>query len=459
MKKLRFLFAMFAAKSASLLMRLLGRNATYLPGKIALKLCPGFLGQITPPKTVIAVTGTNGKTTVSNLLASVLHANGYRVTNNSLGSNVQAGVAAALLADSTVGGEPKKDIAVLEVDERSSLLIYPYLKPDYLICNNLMRDSIKRNAHTDFIRYIIDRALPEGTKLILNADDLICSSLGSKGQPRVHFGVSVEKPEDVKEQYVRDLVYCPQCGGALEAEYIRYNHIGRFRCRSCGLTSPAPDYCVTGLDRENRTFTVSHSGRQTQYHLVNDNVVNIYNACGVVALLSELGLSDEQIRSGFSHSQIVKSRYGYTQAGEFRITVQASKGQNPIACARSLCYAAQSAGQSKCVILLPDDRPDNTNNSENICWLYDSDYSYLTDPSIRQIIFAGPRCKDHRLRALIAGVPEENICIQPEFFGSEKQIDTAVCKDIYILHDIYLQKEAAAIRDFLVRQAKGADEA
>ncbi len=74
---------------------------------------------------MIAVTGTNGKTTVSNLITSVLKENGYDVTNNSLGSNVQAGVATVLLQDSTLSGKAKKKIAVLEVDERSSLRIYP----------------------------------------------------------------------------------------------------------------------------------------------------------------------------------------------------------------------------------------------------------------------------------------------------------------------------------------------
>uniref|UniRef100_UPI0025A11D0B Mur ligase family protein n=1 Tax=Klebsiella pneumoniae TaxID=573 RepID=UPI0025A11D0B len=68
-------------------------------------------------------TGTNGKTTISNLLTNVLRQSGYTVTNNSLGSNVQAGVATALLENATFGGRVKTDIAVLEVDERSSLLI------------------------------------------------------------------------------------------------------------------------------------------------------------------------------------------------------------------------------------------------------------------------------------------------------------------------------------------------
>ena len=137
----------------------------------------------------------------------MLRSMGYSVTNNSAGSNIQAGVATALLADSTLSGRAKKQIAVLEVDERSSLLVYKYITPDILLCNNLMRDSLKRNAHTDFISYILNTALPSSTRVILNADDFICSSLFPDNTDRTYFGVSAEIPE--RSATPRDIVYCP----------------------------------------------------------------------------------------------------------------------------------------------------------------------------------------------------------------------------------------------------------
>ena len=262
MKRIQYFVALYMAKSAQLFLKLLGRNASYFPGKVALKFCKDFLAYMTPPKTVIAVTGTNGKTTVSNLLTSILTENGYSVTNNSFGSNVQSGVISALIEDTTIFGKPKKDIAVLEVDERSSLLVYPQFKPDFLICNNIMRDSIKRNAHTEFISYIISTALPASTKLVLNGDDLIAARLGTKGQEAVYFGLEAEKPESVIPQHIRDIVYCPECGNLLEDEYVRYNHIGRHYCKKCGLKSPESSYSVTNIDRENNTFTVSITGSE-----------------------------------------------------------------------------------------------------------------------------------------------------------------------------------------------------
>ena len=458
MKKLRFFLAMLIAKSAIIALKVLGRNASYLPGMLAIKVCPDFIGQLKPPATVIAVTGTNGKTTVSNLITSILRNNGYSVTNNDLGSNVQAGIATVLLQDATFTGKATKDIAVLEVDERSSLRIYPYLTPDYLVCNNIMRDSLKRNAHTDFISYIINSALPEETTLILNADDLICASLGPKNKKRFYFGLEAEKPQKSDAQFVQDIVYCPCCGEKLEAEYLRYNHIGRMHCSSCDFTSPVPDYLVTEINRDNQTFTVSHQGENKIYNLINDNIVNIYNFCSAIALLSEFGLSFEQIAKGFEQSKIVKSRYDQLKSGDLTITMQLAKGQNPIACARCFSYVAKCPGENKGLIIMIDDKGDNTGNSESTCWLYDCDYRYLTDPSIAQIVFAGPRCKDHYLRALIAGVHAKRIALTSDPKAGADLIDLEISKDIYVLYDPYLPKEAGIVKNKLVVSGKEANE-
>ena len=216
MSKLRFYIAMLAAKTARLGLKLLGRNATYLPGKIAVKICKDFMGHLRLPETVICVTGTNGKTTVSNMLTKILRDCGYSVTNNSYGSNIQAGVATALLEDSDFLGRSCKDIAVLEVDERSSLLVYPYVKPTMILCNNIMRDSVKRNAHTDFISFIINKGIPAGTRMILNADDVICAHLGLDNPDRTYFGISAEVPENKGMPFLRDIVYCPECGAKMD---------------------------------------------------------------------------------------------------------------------------------------------------------------------------------------------------------------------------------------------------
>ena len=71
-KNARFIIALIISKLAMWLQKLLGMNASYFPGKLAIKLCPDFLGRIDKPKTIITVTGTNGKTTCCNMLIDAL---------------------------------------------------------------------------------------------------------------------------------------------------------------------------------------------------------------------------------------------------------------------------------------------------------------------------------------------------------------------------------------------------
>ena len=445
---------MIAGKMALLLLKLLKRTASYTPGYVALKIYPDFLGALQMPKTVICVTGTNGKTTTSNLLADVLRDCGYSVTNNSAGSNVQAGVATALLENSDLKGKHKNEIAVLEVDERSSIKVYSYISPDYLICNNIMRDSLKRNAHTDFIVHVINKSLSKNTRVILNADDLICCSVAENNQDRIYFGVDANKPDVWDESAPRDIYYCPVCGNKLEAEYIRFNHIGRFNCTGCDYSSPVRNYVVTDIDKATDRFSVFYNGEEHSFKLVNDNIVNVYNCCGAIALLHEFGLSFDRISDAFLKQKIVKSRYDSLTSGKLNITMQLAKGQNPIACARAYSYVAQCPAKEKSLLIMVDDKSDNNGNSESVCWIYDCDYSALTDHSIGEIIFSGPRCKDQKLRAMLAGVDPAKIKTADTFCGGVDLVDTGRFNDIFVLYDPYLLAEADYSKKVLIRKGE-----
>ena len=76
MGKLRFLFALWMAKLSIPALKITHHNGTDFPGSLAVRLCPDFLRYVGKPKTIVAVTGTNGKTTVSNMLNDILEAGG-----------------------------------------------------------------------------------------------------------------------------------------------------------------------------------------------------------------------------------------------------------------------------------------------------------------------------------------------------------------------------------------------
>lgn len=455
MGKLRFYTAMAAGKLSVAMLRMVKKATCYVPGHIAVSICKDFLGYIQPPKTVIAVTGTNGKTTVDNLICTILEANGFTVTSNSMGPNMRTGIASAFLENCTFSGKATTDYAVLEVDEGSTPVVFPTMKPDYLICTNLMRDSIKHNGHPWYIAYLIGMATPETTKMVLNADDMICSSVRQKAQDVTYFGIDADRPTDYVSSRVRDVHYCPVCGEKLDVEYLRYNHIGRMHCPKCGGGSPEPDFLVTKIDREDNSFTVLHDGKEETFRLVNDNLVNVYNFVGVIALLSKMGLTYEQITKGFAKLNIVASRYNETVLPDRKIVMQMAKGQNAMACSRSYDYVSHLPGKNKGLILLVDDKFDNVKDTESTCWLYDCDFSYLADDSISQIVFAGPRCRDQYLRALIAGVDEKKLRMVDIPKDGAKPFDLSLSEDIYIMYDVYYVDESFAVKQELIDRMKG----
>ena len=106
MKKrtVRFNVTIKIVKIATKILKLLGRNATPLPGWLANQLCPDFFGRLDKPETLVYVMGTNGKTTVSNLTAEILNDNGIDYINNTSGSNVSEGLISALLTKSDASG-------------------------------------------------------------------------------------------------------------------------------------------------------------------------------------------------------------------------------------------------------------------------------------------------------------------------------------------------------------------
>lgn len=453
-KNFRFCFSILIAKLAVLGLRILRRPASYLPGKIAVTLCPDFIGHMGRPKTVIAVTGTNGKTTVSNMVTGVLRKNGYKVTNNSYGSNINAGIASVLITNSSLFGKPKNDIAVLEVDERSSLKIYPYIKPDYMVCNNILRDSVKRNANTDFITYIISSALPEDTKLILNGDDIICSSIGSEKNERIYFGVECHDPTEDSHDDIKDICYCPKCGAELGAEYLRYNHIGRVYCTKCDFKSPKLMYKVTDIDRKNGVITFDQNGNTHEYKMVNDNITNIYNMAASITLLDQMGLTYEQIAGAMKEIKVVGSRFGHEEYEGKSITTQLAKSQNPIACSRAFDYLKKSEGKDKVAIVIIDDKHDNNGDTENITWIYDCDYSGIADPSVKKVIFGGPRCHDHVLRAMLDGVDKNKIIITDSVFDTLNYVDVNESDCFFIIYDLYLVGESGQLKELLKKKIK-----
>ena len=218
-------------------------------------------------------------------------------------------------------------MAVFEVDERSAGRILPFVKPDYLVCTNLQRDSMKRNAHTEYIFNFLNSNISDNTKLILNADDIISSAL-KPDNSRAYFGIHRQPDEESNDKsIICDAILCPKCKAHLEFDFKRYNHIGEVHCEKCGYKNPAPNYCVEKIDYENRKLVINHNGTPEEYPLVEKRITDIYNTSAVVALTREFGVSHNDVVKILSKAKIVKTRYDNYKIGNHEIVISLAKGQ------------------------------------------------------------------------------------------------------------------------------------
>ena len=456
MKRLRYFIALWASKSAYLALRLLKRNATMFPGYLALKICPDYLAQTKKSPNVLCVTGTNGKTTTTNMVADILSESGYNVVSNRYGSNINTGVATALTHSVNVFGKPKIDVLALEVDERFSRLILPFIKPDYLVVTNLFRDSIKRNAHPEYIFSILDTYVPKTTKLILNADCLQSSQL-LKDNERVYFSID-KLPTDVTEcvNLINDFSFCPKCNEKLKFNFLRYHHIGNAYCPNCDFKSYDAKYHLTNIDYDNQSITVSIDGKEDTYPMVNRALYNIYNELAAISLMNEFNVDTEKVKDYLRKISVTQTRYKEGKVGNTAIIRTMAKGQNSVSCSRTLDFVGHEEGE-KSVFIMIDDLFERKDSSEFIGWIYDADFEFLNTPEMKQVILAGPRCFDYKLRLLIAGLPEEKILCEEDEFKAIKLIDKNVSK-FYLLHDTSTYDLACEVEEKIIEDFKAFNE-
>ena len=169
---------MFLAIVVCKLLRFIGKRVgkgSSLPGKFALKICPDVLRRVTLPPCIIAVTGSNGKTSTVEMIAAILRRSGKKVIYNAEGSNQIEGVTTLILCSSTLGGKMRGDVLLLESDERYARLSFRWFHPTHFVITNLYRDQLTRNGHPEWVYDAILPAIHPDTTLVLNADDPLVS--------------------------------------------------------------------------------------------------------------------------------------------------------------------------------------------------------------------------------------------------------------------------------------------
>ncbi len=228
----RAVVAVEALKLSNRLSRSLGRGrGTVAGGRVGLALDPTLLTALARGRRVALVSGTNGKTTTTRMLAVALAGPGHvPVATNDTGANMPAGHVSALAA-SVPGAD-----AVLEVDEGYLGRLISETAPRVVVLLNLSRDQLDRISE---VRMLVDRwrtalaglpggAAPDrpGTVVVANADD-----------PMVVWAATTAP--DVRwvgagQVWRNDAVGCPACGGG-----ISFDDEDGWACDRCDFARPA----------------------------------------------------------------------------------------------------------------------------------------------------------------------------------------------------------------------------
>ena len=401
---MRKILAIWAAKLAAAGAKLLGKNGSSMPGSIALKICPDILTRLSNDieKDIIAVWGTNGKTTTNNMIYTVLENQGYKIVCNKVGSNMLSGVVSAFISYSTLGGKVKADYACLEMDEAYARIILQYLTPTKVVITNLFRDQMDRYGEIDttisYIQMALDKA--KNATLILNGDDPLTASLGTNYKNTRYYGITENLGLNLNE--TREGRYCRACGNELKYDFYQYGQLGKYHCDKCGFSRPMPRY-----DGKNITVDdyVSFDVCGTHVDLPCKGIYNIYNALAAFAFCDSCGIEESDIAKGL---QKYKGQVGRME--EFTIKnklVVFNLAKNPASFNQSIANIINEKRTKDVIIGINDNDPDGN----DVSWLWDVDFEKLKDDSITSYTTTGIRSKDMAVRLKYCDIDQKKITV------------------------------------------------
>lgn len=195
---MRTAVAILAGRLVRALARLRGGGSA-MPGRVALLIAPRFLQRAVErlPLGVVFVSGSNGKSTTTQMLTAILRAHDVDVFTNPSGANLPQGIASAILADAPLDGRLRAEIAVLEVDEAFGPGLATRLVPHSVLLLNVQVDQLNRFYEPDRVVGMLESFAGVATRhLVVNADDHnlvdLAARLASRGAAQSAFALAPE---------------------------------------------------------------------------------------------------------------------------------------------------------------------------------------------------------------------------------------------------------------------------
>ena len=404
--------AVGAGKVTRLGLQVLGRGATALPGLVTLALDPDAIGHLSGALAhgSVCVSGTNGKTTTARMVSDIVRAAGWQPVHNRSGSNLDRGIAAALVADATWGGELRGDVGIFEVDEASVGSVLARLTPRALVITNLFRDQLDRYFEIDALARRIGAAvatLPETTTLVLNADDPIVAYLGEGyGGPLLTFGVDDPTVGGTVPQAISDATRCPRCKHPLSYRRVILAHVGDWSCPNCGLARPRPDVSASAVRLSANDSRIRLGGAVGS--AFDDIVVplpglyNAYNALAALAVARALDIALPTATRALAGFKPAFGRLEIVEAEGRRLRLLLVK--NPAGFNAAIGALLETGREPRILGALNDRDAD----SRDVSWIWDADFEALA-PRVAHATVTGLRARDLALRFKYAGVPKERV--------------------------------------------------
>ena len=410
MNRVRFYTALVLARLTYLAIKLLHRSSgTSFVGMMTLKVCPDFLAHCKKyiKNNAITISGTNGKTTTSGLVAHIFEENQNSIIHNVKGANMLTGIANVFALN--IKPFKRFDYAVIESDEAYLTKLYDYFKADYLLVTNLFRDQLDRYGELSTTASFIQNAINKNKelKLILNADDPLVTNFG-KGKNAIYYGF--EEVEFCSEIHnatsnAPTEVFNCICGKPLQYNKQFFAQEGHYYCAKCGFKRPEPNYKgYVKIYSDYSELKIRHNDKDFEFKINLVGLYNAYNVLGAVACAMENGIDYQTIKKAVSTYKSIFGRAERRIINGHKTLIQLIK--NPTGASEVLKTVDLS---SNIVIAINDNYADG----RDISWLWDSDFEQLKNAQ-KLVITSGIRAKDMATRLKYAGIPQEKIIVEED---------------------------------------------
>ena len=423
-------------------LRLLGRNAGNLPGIVLWHLTRGKcckMFKVDCP--IIAVTGTNGKTSVTNCIAQLFEQSGKKIIINKEGNNLDTGICSLLLRHCDMSGKVDADYLILETDESHVPVVYSQQKLETLVVLNFFRDQLDRNGEMEtLIQKINGFCKTFSGNLILNGDDPNTARLGRANPDNKNVRYFHAEPYAFATKEIFEASegrFCPFCGEALEYDYYQYSHIGKFRCNNCGFGNNEPYMTAKDIDLEKPVFTADGH----EYSPKLNSIYNVYNMTAVASAAKLYNISSDVTENVINNYTVNNGRMESFMLGDRHATLNLAK--NHVGANMTLRVMNEMQGEKELLFVLND----NVADGLDVSWIWDINFSIFE--RVTRVVTSGTRAYDIAVRIKCSGYDASKIVVKPDLDEAVEELARTEGRKFVIANYTAVQPTRSALKRYI----------